>query len=240
MPDAEMIQVTIDGQQIAAAPGTTLLEAARLAGAEVPTICYHELTTPNGLCRQCVVEVEGWRVLAASCVAQVSPNMVVHTASERVQRARRTILEMLNASVDLSDAPALQAQLDDYSIDRERFPEAERRTFALLDDNPFYLRDYSKCVQCWRCVQACADDMQFTYALAVGGRGFHSRIATFFDHPMPETTCVFCGNCVGVCPTGALKGRAESLLEQGLPFDQVLASQRQQKRRQRRPVRVGE
>ena len=78
-----------------------------------------------------------------------------------------------------------------------------------MDDNPFYVRDYSQCVMCWRCIQVCAEDVQYTFALTWGGRGLGSHVATFFDEAMPDTTCVFCGNCVGVCPTGALKGKVE-------------------------------
>lgn len=227
------IQLTIDGQQVHAPQGATLLEAARLAGESVPVICYHDLTTPEGLCRQCVVEVEGRRLLAPACVTIVEENMVVHTRSERVERARRTILEMLAASVDLSEAPGIQQQMEDYAADPQRFPLARQRGTPLIDDNPFYVRDYEKCIQCWRCVQACADDLQFTYALAVGGRGFESRITTFFEKPMPETTCVFCGNCVGVCPTGALKGKGEFLFQQGFSFDEIRAATRGKRRKKK-------
>lgn len=225
------IHLTIDGQPVRAPEGTTLMEAARLAGESVPVICYHELTTPEGLCRQCVVEVEGRRLLAPACVTAAEDGMVVHTRSERVDRARRTILEMLAASVDLSEAPEIQQQMVAYEADPQRFPQARQRGTPVIDDNPFYVRDYEKCIQCWRCVQACADDLQFTYALAIGGRGFESHITTFFEKPMPETTCVFCGNCVGVCPTGALKGKGEFLFQQGFSFDDIRAATRRRRKR---------
>lgn len=211
----DVIQLTIDGQAVEVQPGTTLLEAARANGIDIPLICYHELTTAEGICRQCVVEIEGQRVLQPACITEAQPGMIVHTASERVVRTRRTILEMLAASVDLSDAPEIQQQMHTYGAKPERFLDAEKRGRTLIDDNPFYLREYQKCIQCWRCVQACADDMQFTYALAIGSRGFDSHIVTFFENPLPETTCVFCGNCVAVCPTGALKGKVEFLFERG-------------------------
>jgi NADP-reducing hydrogenase subunit HndD len=225
------ITLSIDGQTVSVPEGSTLMEAARQAGIDVPVICYHTLTTPNGLCRQCVVEVEGRRVLAPACVTEALPDLQVKTNSERVIRARRTILEMLAASVDLSEAPDILQQMETYGADPGRFPEAHQRGTPPIDDNPFYVRDYEKCVQCWRCVQACADDLQFTYALAIGGRGFESRIVTFFDQPMPETTCVFCGNCVGVCPTGALKGKGEFLLEQGLSFDEIRRATKTKRRK---------
>jgi NADH dehydrogenase/NADH:ubiquinone oxidoreductase subunit G len=221
MTEAKTIQLTIDGEEVETKQGITLMDAIRTTGKDVPVICYHPATHPEGICRQCVVEVEGWRTLAPACVTKAAPGMVVQTQSERVLRARRTILEMLNASVDLTQAPELLLQMGAYEADPGRFPGAERRGKPLIDDNPFYVRDYQKCLLCWRCVQACGDDMQFTYALSVGGRGFESRIATFFDALMPDTTCVFCGNCVAVCPTDALKDKTEYLLEQGVDYDKV-------------------
>jgi len=217
----EKITLTIDGEAISAPGGFTILQVMESLENPAPVICYHPATTPEGLCRLCVVEVEGWRTLAPSCVTQISEGMVIHTESERVMRARRTILEMLVASVDLSEAPEILSQMEAYEVDSERFPEAQNRRQPVKDDNPFYVRDYEKCLLCWRCVQACGDDMQYTYALSIGGRGFESNIATFFEAPMPDTTCVFCGNCVAVCPTNALKGKTEFFLEQGLDYDQI-------------------
>lgn len=228
------ITLTIDGQAVTVPPEATLMAAIQATGDSPPVICYHPATTPEGICRQCVVEVEGWRRLAPACVTQVAPGMVVHTRSERVVRARRTILEMLAASVDLSQAPDLQAQMAEYQADPQRFPDAATRAQDLIDDNPFYVRDYEKCLLCWRCVQACGDDMQYTYALSVGGRGFQTHIATFFEAPMPETTCVFCGNCVAVCPTNALKDKTEYFLEQGKDYDQIRLEKQKARQMQRR------
>jgi predicted molibdopterin-dependent oxidoreductase YjgC len=157
--------------------------------------------------------------------------MRVRTRSERVERSRKTLLEMLHSAVDLSQAPEIQTMTDDYAADRERFPDSEPRHFPVLDDNPMYIRDYSKCILCWRCVQVCADDAQYTYALNFNGRGYETSIATFFDRPMPETTCVFCGQCVGVCPTGALKPKREWLLEQGGTPDEIMNLTRTERRR---------
>lgn len=229
----DQITLMIDGQTITVPEGTTILQAAKEAGISIPVICYHEATTSNGLCRTCVVEVEGWRVLAASCVAQAAANMVVHTQSERVLRSRRTILEMLSSAVDLSEAPAIQQMIQDSGADPERFPGAQKREIELIDDNPMYVRDYAKCVLCWRCVQVCADDAQYTYALSFDGRGFETMIGTFFDKPMPATTCVFCGQCVGVCPTNALKPRREWLLEQGKTPEEIIVLSPKERRRKR-------
>jgi NADH dehydrogenase/NADH:ubiquinone oxidoreductase subunit G len=212
----DQISLTIDGQQVSVEQGATLLKAAQQINVDVPTICFHEATTSNGLCRMCVVEVEGQRLLQPACIVKAAPNMKVQTRSERVMRARKTILEMLASTMDLSDAPAILTMMDEYGAGAERFPDAERRESEVKDDNPMYVRDYSKCLLCWRCVQVCADDAQYTFAINFNGRGYETQIGTFFDKSIPETTCVLCGQCVAVCPTGALKPKREFLLEQGM------------------------
>ncbi|MCK6539472.1 MAG: 2Fe-2S iron-sulfur cluster-binding protein [Anaerolineales bacterium] len=211
----------MDGKEITVEDGQTLLEAARENGIEIPTICWHEATTANGLCRMCVVEVEGWRTLQPACVVQAGAGMKVKTRSEKVIRARKTILEMLASTMDLSDAPDILTMMDEYGAFASRFPDAERRVSEVKDDNPMYIRDYSKCLLCWRCVQVCADDAQYTYAINFEGRGYETQIGTFFDKPIPETTCVLCGQCVGVCPTGALKPKRQYLLEQGVSPEEI-------------------
>lgn len=230
---SESIEITIDGQAVSVPRGTTILQAAEQIGKLIPTICYHDACTSNALCRLCVVEVQGARTLVPSCVAQVTPGMQVTTRSERIDRSRRTILEMLASSVDLSDAPEITAYLKEYGGEAERFAESERREPALIDDNPFFVRDYAKCVLCWRCVQVCAEDAQYTYAINFSGRGYHTQINTFFEKPLQETTCVFCGQCVGVCPTGALKPKRQYLMEQGVPADQIRSLTRFERRRRR-------
>ncbi len=210
-PDIQEVWITLDGQSIKVPADSTILDAARLAGIDIPTICYHDHLTANAVCRVCAVEWRGGRTLLAACVAKVAPDAVIQTSSRRVDRARRTLLEMLASATDLSEAPEIQAMIEDCDADPNRFGEdAKRRTFAeVKDDNPFYIRDYDKCVLCWRCVQVCAEDVQYTFALGFNKRGFDTEIGTFFEHGMPDTSCVFCGNCVGVCPTGALKGKGE-------------------------------
>lgn len=229
----DTVTLTIDGQVITVPRGTTILEAARQLGINIPAICYHEATTPNGLCRVCVVDVNQGRLLQPACIVPCQDGAEVETRNERVERSRRTILEMLHSAVDLSQAPEIQTMLDEYAANRERFPQAERRTHPVYDDNPFYVRDYSQCVLCWRCVQVCAEDAQYTFALTFDERGFHTRISTAFDVPMPDSSCVFCGQCVGVCPTGALKAKIEWGLEQGWSPDEIRQSTRQPKKRKR-------
>jgi predicted molibdopterin-dependent oxidoreductase YjgC len=227
----EKFTLVIDDQEVSTESGKTLLEVAREIGKEVPTICFHEATTANSLCRICVVEVEGMRVLQPACIVEAAQNMKVQTRSEKVVRARKTILEMLASTLDLSEAPEILAMMDEYGASQERFPDAERRDVPVIDDNPMYIRDYSKCLLCWRCVQVCADDVQYTYALSFDGRGYETQIGTFFDKSIPETTCVLCGQCVGVCPTGALKPKREYLLEQGMSPQEISVLNTGRKRR---------
>ncbi|GAB4471057.1 MAG: 2Fe-2S iron-sulfur cluster-binding protein [Anaerolineales bacterium] len=234
MTTQDAIHLTIDNTPVEVPAGTTILKAAQQVGIEIPTICYHDYCTANALCRICVVEVKGARVLVPACTATVQENMEVHTHSERVQRARRTILEMLSASVDLSEAPEIQAMAEAYQADQQRFPAAEPRHPPLIDDNPMYIRDYAKCILCWRCVQVCAEDAQYTYAINFKGRGYETQISTFYEVPMPESTCVFCGQCVGVCPTGALKFKRQHLLEAGYAIDEILQMTRSQRSGRRR------
>src|SRR5512136_2782926 len=136
----EVITLTIDGQAVTVAAGTTIHKAAQSIGIEIPTICYHEHCTSNGLCRMCVVEVEGARVLSPACVAQVGEGMKVKTRSERVERSRRTIVELLGSSVDLSEAPDIQRLAKGSPADLDRFG-GERRSPRVIADNPMYIRD---------------------------------------------------------------------------------------------------
>jgi NADH dehydrogenase/NADH:ubiquinone oxidoreductase subunit G len=221
----------MDGKEITAEDGQTLLDAARENGIDIPTICFHEATTSNALCRICVVEVEGMRLLQPACVVKAANQMKVQTRSERVDRARKTILEMLASTMDLSDAPEILSMMETYGADASRFPDAQRRVSEVKDDNPMYVRDYSKCLLCWRCVQVCAEDAQYTFAINFNGRGYETQIGTFFERTIPETTCVLCGQCVGVCPTGALKVKREYLLEQGMTPDQISVLNTGRKRR---------
>ena len=211
----------MDGKEITIENGKTLLEAARENGIDIPTICFHEATTANALCRICMVEVEGMRVLQPACIVEAGNSMKVQTRSEKVIRARRTILEMLASTMDLSESPEIQKMMFEYGASSSRFPDAERRESEVKDDNPMYVRDYSKCLLCWRCVQVCAEDAQYTFAINFDGRGFETQIGTFFDKSIPETSCVLCGQCVAVCPTGALKPKREFLLEKGLSASEI-------------------
>jgi len=188
-------------------------------------------------CRVCVVEVEGARVLAPACSRRVEAGMQITTRSSRVDLSRKLVLELLGSSVDLSTAPGVTEMMREYGARPERFQEALEfrsasavsstsalrasadRSAALAsvasvaqpvkDDNDLYVRDYAKCILCYKCVEACGTDAQNTFAIAVAGRGFHAHISTELDVPLPDSACVYCGNCIAVCPTGALMAKPE-------------------------------
>jgi predicted molibdopterin-dependent oxidoreductase YjgC len=227
-----MITLTINGRSVTVPPETTILDAAQQLGINIPVICYHPHLTANGLCRVCSVDAGG-RVQSAACVTACAEGMVVQTDSDDVVRGRRTILEMLSATVDLAEAPEILALVAEYDADTARFPDAQRRESPIYDDNPFYLRDYNQCINCWRCVQVCADDAQYAYALSFDGRGYETTIGTFMGNGMMDTTCVFCGQCVGACPTGALKPKRQALLEQGISPDEIFFQTRQKRQKKK-------
>src|SRR5262249_35478187 len=159
-------------------------------------------------------EVEGARVLAPACSRPVENGMVVRTRSPRVTLARRLVLELLASSVDLSTAPGVAELLDEYGCHPGRFGDAPTGARPLKTDNDLYVRDYSKCVLCYKCVEACGPDHQNTFAIGVAGRGFGAHISTEFDAALPDSACVYCGNCIAVCPTGALMASREYALRQ--------------------------
>lgn len=227
---SETVTLTINSRSITVPRQTTILDAARQLGIDIPVICYHPHLTANGLCRVCSVEAGG-RTQAAACVTACAEGMVVETDSEPVRHGRRTILEMLAATVNLAEAPEILTLIAEYGADAARFPDAVPRESPIHDDNPFYLRDYNQCINCWRCVQVCANDAQFAFALNFDHRGYFTTIGTFMGDGMMDTTCVFCGQCVGVCPTGALKPKRQALLEQGVDPDDIFYQTRQKRKR---------
>ena len=205
-----MVELTIDGETVRVLEGSTILDACRLLGSEQPTLCYGDTLTPVNVCRVCVVEVEGSRTLVPSCSRKAEEGMVVQTDSERVRLSRRLVLELLGSSVDLSTAPDALAYIHEYDARPDRFgPDAATVAQPVKIDNDLYVRDYSKCILCYKCVSACGEDHQNTFAIAVAGRGFDAHISTELDVTLPQSACVYCGNCIAVCPTGALMSKAE-------------------------------
>ena len=218
----------VDGREVAVPAGSTILDACRASSIDTPTICYADNLTPVNVCRVCVVELEGSRTLVPSCSRPAEDGMVVHTDSDRVRHSRKMVLEFLGSGSTCRRRPRSRtgrggtAPTPTATADRERIDEPVK----VQDD--LYIRDYDKCVLCYKCVEACGDDAQHTFAIAVAGRGFDSRISTEFDITLPDSACVYCGNCIGVCPTNALQFKTE--------FDLRGADWRRTSRRSRRTV----
>ena len=221
-----MIEITIDGQPVSVTEGSTILEAARKLGIDTPTLCFLESLTPVNVCRVCVVEMEGSRALVPACSRKVEPKMAIKTDSERVRLSRKMVLEFLASSVDVSTAPQFAGYMGRYVPNPKRFcPRASTVEQPIKVDNDLYVRDYSKCILCYKCVEACGVDAQNTFAIAVSGRGFSASIATEFQVPLPESACVYCGNCIGVCPTGALMFKSEYDMRQAGTWDEARQEQ---------------
>jgi predicted molibdopterin-dependent oxidoreductase YjgC len=205
-----MIEITVDGKAVRVPEGSTILDACAAVGVDTPTLCYLETLTPVNACRVCVVELEGARVLVPACARKAEAGMKVQTDTERVRHSRKMVLEFLGSSVDLSTAPDAQKFSKRYGADPSRYgPRAATVKQPVKVDNNLYVRDYSKCIMCYKCVEACGTDAQNTFAIAAAGRGFDAHISTEFDVELPDSACVYCGNCIGVCPTGALMFSSE-------------------------------
>ncbi|HEX8814048.1 MAG TPA: 2Fe-2S iron-sulfur cluster-binding protein [Terriglobales bacterium] len=220
-PAPRLVEIQIDGKTVSVAAGSTILDATKALGIDTPTLCFLKTLTPVNVCRVCVVELEGSRTLVPACSREVEPNMSIKTDSERVRLSRRLVLEFLGSSVDLSTAPSVEDYNRRFDACPERFGTAAANVAQPVKiDNDLYVRDYSKCILCYKCVEACGVDAQNTFAIAVAGRGFSAHIAAEFDVPLPESACVYCGNCIGVCPTGALMFKTEYDMRQAGTWDE--------------------
>ncbi|MFI6987946.1 2Fe-2S iron-sulfur cluster-binding protein [Nonomuraea wenchangensis] len=209
-PPRRLIDVQIDDETVRVPEGATILDACRAAGKDVPTLCHGDTLTPKNACRVCVVEVEGAHTLAPACSRKAEAGMKVGTETERARHSRKVVLELLGSSVDLSTTPRAAEWNEEYGADPARFgADAATVEQPAKVDNDLYVRDYSKCILCYKCVDACGEQWQNTFAIGVAGRGFDATISTEFDAPLTDSACVYCGNCVEVCPTGALSFKTE-------------------------------
>ncbi|MBE1494698.1 putative molibdopterin-dependent oxidoreductase YjgC [Amycolatopsis lexingtonensis] len=205
-----LVEFTVDGETVRVPEGSTILDACTEAGKEIPTLCYGDTLEPANACRVCMVEVEGSRTLVPSCSRKAEPGMVVRTDSERTRTSRKVVLELLASATDLSTTPGVAEWLAETGADPDRFgPDAATVAQPAIVDNELYVRDYGKCILCYKCVDACGEQWQNSFAITVAGRGFDARISTEFSNPLPDSACVYCGNCVEVCPTGALSFKRE-------------------------------
>src|SRR3989475_2418362 len=224
-PEVKQVEIKIDGKAVEVSETITILEACRGEGIDTPTLCYLENLTPVNVCRVCVVELAGARTLVPACSRKVEAGMDIKTNSDRVKLARKMVLEFLASSVDLSLAPQAQSYMKTYGARPERYGSPETVQQPVKIDNDLYVRDYSKCILCYKCVEACGSDAQNTFAIAVAGRGFDARISTEANVPLPESACVYCGNCIGVCPTRALMFKSEHQMRQPGKWDEARQEQ---------------
>jgi predicted molibdopterin-dependent oxidoreductase YjgC len=201
----------INGLTVEFQPGQTILAAARAAGiSTIPTLCYLKDTTATGSCRMCMVEVEGARTLLPACATLTAPGMVIKTESDRIDAARRMVIELLLASgnhnclvCEANGACELQALAYRYQVERPSFADPCDALYYQENNKNLIRRDLSKCIMCGRCVRAC-QEKQVNQAISIGYRGAHNKIVTRSDNPYGDSDCVFCGECVQACPVGAL------------------------------------
>jgi predicted molibdopterin-dependent oxidoreductase YjgC len=243
-----LITITIDGEEVSVPDGSTILTACNAAGKDTPTLCYGDTLTPKNACRICMVELKGSRVLVPSCSRKVQAGMEVMTDTDRVRHSRRLVLELLDSSVDLSTTPRITEWKERYNVDSDRYGEragenlgrdvhepgehhaGDGSVAASMNqpdkiDNDLYVREYSKCILCYKCVDACGTQWQNSFAIQIAGRGFDSQISTEFAAELPESACVFCGNCVEVCPTGALSFKSEYDMRAAATWDESKQTQ---------------
>lgn len=201
--------LTLNGKKVEFSPGQTILEVARANGANIPTLCHLKGCTATGACRVCLVEVKNARSLVASCSTPADNGMEILTQSDRVRKARKVTVELLLSSgkhncisCERSGSCTLQDLAYDYGVDDIRFPITPQ-PHATEDNNPFIIRDFTRCILCGRCVQAC-QDVQVNRAISFGYRGPKAKIIAGGDVRYDQSDCVFCGQCVQSCPVGAL------------------------------------
>ncbi len=211
MGSTQTKHITLDGETTAFASGETLYEIAQRCGKTIPTLCYDPRLEAFGSCRLCLVEVAGVRNPVASCTAKAAPGMVVRTATAAIEKHRKTLLEMVTSeNPDIAVDPLrgyasqeLSNLVNKYHADSGRFQGRQSGRSCPEDENPFILRDYDRCISCYRCVRICAEQAG-DHAINIRRRGFNTQITTEFSGNLKDSSCTFCGQCVQTCPTGAL------------------------------------
>ncbi len=203
------ITLTLNGSPVKARQGMTILEVARENGIDIPTLCYIDDLPPTGACRLCVVEVEGSRTLVASCHTPITEGMVVYTHSPKVLETRRMLVELLLAShpdscliCEKPNMCELRNIAADLDVGLPRF-RARKHYYPIEDENPYIIRDMSKCILCRRCVVAC-QNLKGKKMFSMAYRGFDSKVIYGCDQPVDKEACRDCDACIALCPSGAL------------------------------------
>jgi len=201
--------ITLNGSRVSAREGMTILEVAREQGIDIPTLCYIEDLPPMGACRLCVVEVEGSRTLVASCHTPIAEGMVIHTHSPKVLETRKILVELMLAShpdscviCDKANLCELRKIASDMEVGLPRF-RTRKHYYPIEDENPYMIRDMSKCILCRRCVAAC-NNVKGEKMFSVAYRGFDSKVVYCLDQSVDREVCRDCDACISLCPTGAL------------------------------------
>src|SRR5688572_7506103 len=220
----EPVTLEIDGVPVTVPAGTSIMRAAAIAGGDIPKLCATDTLKAFGSCRVCLVEIEGRKGFPASCTTDVAAGMKVRTASDAVNKLRRSVLELYVSEHPMGSCPdssrcELETLAGEHGIAESRYAGAKTarhvHTHKPVDaSNPYFRFDNDLCIVCSRCVRAC-EETQGTFALTISGRGLESRVSASQDQPFLESECVSCGACVEACPTGALMEK--TLLTAGLP-----------------------
>ncbi len=225
--ETKVLNLTIDGQAVAAKEGATVLEAARQAGINIPTLCYHPSLTPYGACRLCIVEIENLRGFPTACTTPITKDMVVRTDTPQLRELRRNIFELILAEHPqkcLTCPKNLRCELQELAsrigVEQLTLPPI-RKDLPVYQDSPFFERDYNLCVLCGRCVRVC-QEVRGIGAIAFTYRGSQALVGTAFNKTLLDSGCQFCGACVDACPTGALIDRSSKWL--GIPERSVVTT----------------
>jgi len=210
-----MVNIKINGMPLSVPNGISILEAARYAGIEIPTLCYLKKINEIGACRICVVEVKGARSLVTACVYPVNEGMEVFTNTEKVRKSRKLTLELILSTHDRkclscvrSGSCELQQLCKEFGVDNETYFEGENKHYEFDDSAAHMIRDNNKCILCRRCVAAC--DAQAVSVIGANARGFDTHISSAFDKDLANVSCISCGQCIVNCPTGALSEKDDT------------------------------